>query len=297
MPLKRSISLLDDLYDFCRDNQVFCQISFSGGNPLLYPHFDKLYTEAVERGFMTAILGNPVPKNRIEKIMEVQRPEFYQISLEGLKQHNDYIRGKGHYKRSIEFLSLLGELGIYRMVMLTLSADNFEEVIQLADTLQGKTELFTFNRLANVGRGADLLPVPIDRFYDFLDQYMEAARTNPVMGLKDNLFNLLRWEKKIPLFGGCTGYGCGAAFNFVSLLPDGQVHACRKFPSPIGNIYNATFKDIYHSEAAQRYRAGASACMDCPIRPVCGGCLAVSFAFGQDIFTNADPYCPRNQHK
>ena len=31
-------------------------------------------------------------------------------------------------------------------------------------------------------------------------------------------------------FGGCTGFGCGAAFNFMAVLPDGEVHACRKVP-------------------------------------------------------------------
>lgn len=54
------------------------------------------------------------------------------------------------------------------------------------------------------------------------------------MGLKDNLFNLVLAEGGEAPFGGCTGNGCGAAFNFVTLLSDGEVHACRKFPSPLG---------------------------------------------------------------
>ncbi len=97
----------------------------------------------------------------------------------------------------------------------------------------------------------------------------------------------------MPYIGGCAGYGCGAAFNFVSLLPDGEVHACRKLPSPIGNICKQTFSEIYYSEIASQYRAGSSACKDCDIRPVCGGCLAVSYGFGKDIFTELDPYCFR----
>jgi hypothetical protein len=54
------------------------------------------------------------------------------------------------------------------------------------------------------------------------------------MGLKDNLLNLVLAEGGEAPFGGCTGNGCGAAFNFVTLLSDGEVHACRKFPSPWG---------------------------------------------------------------
>ncbi|MCK7513012.1 MAG: hypothetical protein MZV70_59310 [Desulfobacterales bacterium] len=35
------------------------QVSFSGGNPLLYPKFLDLYRAAVDRGFPVVILGKP----------------------------------------------------------------------------------------------------------------------------------------------------------------------------------------------------------------------------------------------
>ena len=114
------------------------------------------------------------------------------------------------------------------------------------------------------------------------------------MGFKENLFNLLRWQQGLPFGGGCAGYGCGAAFNFVALLPDGEVHACRKMPSLIGNIYQERLNDIYYGSAARRFRAGSKSCSTCPVRPVCGGCTAVSCGFGLDIFNELDPYCFRN---
>lgn len=296
MTLEQGLFVLDDLYDFCRNHHVFGQVSFSGGNPLLYPHFDRLYKEASDRGFMTAVLGNPMPRNRIEKILAIQKPEFYQVSLEGLKDHNDYIRGSGHFDRVFDFLRLLGEMNIYRMVMLTLTNDNMDQVIELSGCLNGLTELFTFNRIATVGRGTELTPVPPSKFRDFLALYMDAAKSNPCMGYKDNLFNLMRWQQGLSLAGGCTGHGCGAAFNFVALLPDGEAHACRKMPSFIGNIYRKKLNDIYHGISAQRYRAGSKSCSNCPIRPVCGGCPAVSYGLGKDINNDLDPYCFTDQN-
>jgi len=180
-------------------------------------------------------------------------------------------------------------------VMLTLTRDNMDQVLKLADRLQGLVELFTFNRLAPVGRGAELAAAPPERFPEFLARYMDAAEANPCMSLKDNLFNLLRRQQGLLPDGGCAGYGCGAAFNFVSLLPDGEVHSCRKMPSLIGNIYRQRLNDIYHGPAARRYRDGSTSCSTCPVRPVCGGCLAVGYGFGRDIFTELDPYCFRNQ--
>lgn len=254
-----------------------------------------LYTAAADRGFMTAILGNPTKRKALDEIVAIQPPEFYQVSLEGLQPHNDYIRGKGHFERVIKFLPKLRDTGIYSMVMLTLTRDNKDEVLPLAKLLKGKVDLFTFNRLAMVGEGAALASVDPEEYKEFLIDYMKAASENPVMSLKDNLFNILRCEQGLSPGGGCAGHGCGAAFNFVSLLPDGQVHACRKLPSIIGNLAKQTLEQIYEGTAAKRYRAGCSDCANCEIRPVCGGCLAVTYGFGENVFESRDPYCFRTE--
>ena len=113
------------------------------------------------------------------------------------------------------------------------------------------------------------------------------------MSLKDNLLSILLEQEGLEPFGGCTGFGCGAAFNFLALLSDGEVHACRKMPSLIGNLKEAGLEEIYDSAAAQRYRRGCAACRDCPLHPTCGGCLAVTASLGGDPFTERDPFCFR----
>ncbi len=291
LPFANGLAILDDLRDFCREHYVQGQVSFSGGNPLLYPHFLELYQAAAERGLITAILGNPAPRTIIQKIVDIRKPEFYQVSLEGMPDHNDYIRGKGHFDRVMNFLELLQELGIYSMVMLTLTRDNMNEVLPLAEMLRGKADIFTFNRLAMVGEGAGLQSVNQDEYSAFLEKYLAAARNNPCMACKDNLINIIHHQHNEPLFGGCAGHGCGAAFNFFAVLPDGEAHACRKFPSLIGNVFKQSISEIYHGELAAKYRAGSAACSTCSIRPVCGGCPAVVYGFGLDVFTDKDPYC------
>ncbi len=283
--------ILDQLYRFCNEKNVRGQVTFTGGNPLLHPNFLDMYRMASDRGFMTAILGNPASGKQLQQIIDIQMLEFFQVSLEGLETHNDYIRGAGHYKRIMKFLELLKEMEIYSMVMLTLTRANQEQVLPLAEILRDKAELFTFNRLAMVGEGAALVSAEQEGYGDFLRSYRKAAETNPIMRLKDNFFNIIHLQKGYELVGGCTGHGCGAAFNFVSLLSDGQVYACRKFPSPIGNIKEKSLSEIYEGRDAEKYRAGATLCYNCKIRPVCGGCLAVTHGFGEDCTSCLDPYC------
>jgi selenobiotic family peptide radical SAM maturase len=175
--------------------------------------------------------------------------------------------------------------------MLTLSRGNMEEVIPLGRELEGLTDGLAFNRLALVGEGARLqLPDPRE-YQRFLDQYIEALAEVPVLALKDNLLNPAFQRRGDELFCGCAGYGCGAAFNFLSLLPDGELHACRKFPSPVGTLAEATLSEVYDSPAARRYREGSSACHGCRLHAVCGGCLAITESMGLDPFTKRDPFC------
>lgn len=291
MPLESAFYVLDELEKFCTGNNVRAKVTFTGGNPLLYPHFDQLYLETVKRGFPVNILGNPASRQRLEQLLAIQTPSMYQVSLEGLRQHNDFVRQPGYFDRVMEFLPLLRELGISSQVMLTLTRDNMDQVLPLGEQLRDMTELFTFNRLSAVGEGASLLMPSYAGYESFLREYVRATRDNPVLGLKDNLINSIRDENGHKPFGGCTGFGCGAGFNFATLLSDGELHACRKFPSPLGNIFQDGLTKAYESEAGRRYRAGSAACRGCRLLPACGGCQAVIYSLGLDPHKDRDPYC------
>ncbi|HMK48551.1 MAG TPA: thio(seleno)oxazole modification radical SAM maturase SbtM [Thermodesulfovibrionales bacterium] len=289
--LDQGMRILDDLHDFCRDRYVMGAVSFTGGNPLMHPDFMKLYGAAATRGFSLSILGNPCSQDRLEEIISIQKPYLFQVSLEGLSGHNDRIRGRGHFGRILEFLKILRRLEVYSMVMLTLTKDNMDQVVPLAGLLRECADKFHFNRLSMVGEGSNLRLPERREYAAFLESCVEAAEGNPIMGLKDNLINIIRYRSGEDLFGGCAGFGCGAAFNFLAVLPDGEVHACRKFPSPIGDIFDKSLSEIYDSDTAARYRSGCSACSGCPIRPVCGGCLASAYSHGRNIFEEKDPFC------
>jgi selenobiotic family peptide radical SAM maturase len=78
--LQEGLEILDDFSRFCEKRHVRGQISFTGGNPLLYPRFPALYRAAKERNLNVAILGNPAPRERIDELAAIQPPLFYQIS-------------------------------------------------------------------------------------------------------------------------------------------------------------------------------------------------------------------------
>jgi selenobiotic family peptide radical SAM maturase len=289
--LDQGLAVLDQVYDFCQARGVLGQVTFSGGNPLLHPDFPELHHQALQRGLAVGILANPCSARSLDALLERGRPAFFQVSLEGLAEHNDYMRGPGHFARTLEFLDLLRERGVYSMVMLTLTRDNLHQVVPLGRELTGRCDEFNFNRLAAFGEAAALAMARPADYRPFLREYLDEARANPVLRLKDSLFNLLLAEEGRPAVGGCTGFGCGAAFNFLAALPDGEVHACRKLPSYIGNIHETGLEELYDSPAAQAYRRRSAACAGCGLRAVCGGCQAVTASAGGDLATARDPFC------
>lgn len=291
LTLPQALAVLQDLQAFCRHRRVTPHISLSGGDPLAYGCFWDLYQAIAHSGISVSILGNPISDHTIRQLVNLHAPIYFQVSLEGLREHNDAIRGAGHFDRTLAFLAAARGLGMPTHVMLTLTRENVDQVISLGEALRGLTERFTFNRLSQVGNGADLEPPDKRQFVRLLRQYLAARRTNPVLGLKENLFGILRPRRLRRRFGGCTGFGCGAAFNFVALLPDGEVHACRKYPSLLGNIRTTRLATIYESEAAQKYRAGPMACRACRLRNRCRGCPAVVCGQGLDPRYDRDPYC------
>ncbi len=289
--LSQGLEVLDQLRAFCLRHHVGGQVSFSGGNPFMHPQFFQLYQAAHDRNLNLAILGNPISEAQLDAALVIARPAFYQVSLEGLQEHNDLIRGRGNFAAVFAFLDLLKRKKIYSMVMLTLTRANLDQVLPLAELLRDRVDLFTYSRLAMVGEGAALESPHPEEYRIFVQQYLAAKKSNPALALKDSLINIEYEAQQQQVFGGCTGFGCGAAFNFVSLLPDGQVHACRKFPSPIGDINRQLLEEIYSSPAARAYRRGCLDCDDCRLRAVCGGCLAVAYGWGVDPLVEKDPGC------
>lgn len=283
--------IVSDFSAFCRNKRILGQVVLTGGNPFLFDNFMNLYHLIANTELEIAILGNPVSKHRLERLVNIRKPMFFQVSLEGLQEHNDTIRGQGYFQRVMDFLPLLREARIYSVVMLTLTQANIDEVIPLTRYLQDHVDIFTFNRLTHTGEGKNLKSARPEQYKAFLEKYMIEAETNPIMKFKDNLFNILQDQADKPLHPGCTGHGCGAAFDFVAVLPNGETHACRKFPSPIGNIIKDGFEKIYSSDDAERYRQGCTACQNCSVRHACGGCLAVTAGQGLKPFQQVDPYC------
>jgi selenobiotic family peptide radical SAM maturase len=291
LTLSDAETLMQDFYAFCHQRFVSGHICFSGGNPFLHPKFFDFYKMAVDMGFGVSLLANPVSRQELDRLVEIAPYGYFQVSLEGLQPHNDLIRGEGHFQKTLAFLDLLQEYPLDSAVMLTLTRDNMDQILPLGEILKGRVDVFNFNRLASFGEGANLALPDTANYQAFVREYVAAAMEDDLIQFKDNLINIELERRGLALTDGCTGFGCGAAFNFLAILPDGETHACRKFPSPVGNVLEQGITQVYDGAQAQRYRQGTQACSGCALVEFCGGCMAVTAGAGKDCFTERDPMC------
>ena len=78
----------------------------------------------------------------------------------------------------------------------------------------------------------------------------------------------------------------------MTILPTGEVFACRRMESPIGNALTENMYDIYIGDAMNAYRKydQFEKCSKCELLRFCRGCPAVAYGYTHNMYS-ADPQC------
>ena len=96
--LTQSYKIIDELSKLTKRWNIIGRINFSGGNPLLDKNFFEFANYASHKKIRIGILGNPtsVLKEDILKKLKGIPVWRYQISIDGLKENHEKLRGEAH---------------------------------------------------------------------------------------------------------------------------------------------------------------------------------------------------------
>ena len=88
-------------------------IHLSGGEVMLNPHFYKILEFLYEKNITVYVATNGIhiPNDVLELMCTHKEKTHIQISIDGLKETHDFIRGEGTYDKSVATLNKLIELG------------------------------------------------------------------------------------------------------------------------------------------------------------------------------------------
>ena len=293
--------IVENFCGLCEYLECNPSIALTGGDPLIHTEFWEIVEYLHQKNISFDILGNPFHLNLdLAKRLKALGCEIYQISIDGMKTTHDFIRKTGSFDASIEAINILNKAGIESHVMMTVSQMNYKEVI---DVIRYVVAIpvggFAFARYCPTLLDRGIYGIPPYEYRKFLaqvwDVYNELVCCETKFFLKDHLWIPFLYEKGLfqTKEEDVIYEGCGCAMRHVCVLTNGDIYACRRFNSKIGNALQDSFKDVFFSENIAPYRDFEKMeCYNCKLFNYCRGCPAVSYGtYGS--FYKKDPQCWR----
>ncbi|MDD4062722.1 MAG: radical SAM protein [Candidatus Pacebacteria bacterium] len=273
------------------------RISFTGGEPFIRDDFWQILENCFQNKdkITYGILSNGtlLSKESVQKLKALEI-DYFQVSLEGLEEINDEIRGQGSFKKIINALELLNNFNIDFSISMTVTKANLREVpdvISLAKEIGASS--IGVRRLVPVGVGKKmeelmLTPQETKDLFKYINQENNKSDFSVSVGCEEGL---LAQEMILP-----RGI-CNAGYYSFSVLPNGDVYPCRRLPILCGNLTQNSFQDILtKSKELQDLRNLNNInqeCQSCPYFNEClGGAKCIAGGYFGDPFA-PDPQCWR----
>jgi len=271
--------------------------SLTGGEPFsnsknIFSLLDLLEKRNVDRVDILTN-GTLIDEKITKKLKKYTKLRRIQLSLEGLKDTNDKIRGNGSYERTIKTIKQLKEQSFNVSIMMTIGRHNYNEVIPLAKELGLlNVDAFILDRFIPEGQSNDkkdwlLSSEEIRQVYSLAYNFFQAS-LKPRFLLYRTLFCLLNPDDSH------IGAICSVGNNALTIMPNGDVFPCRRLPIKIGNLLEETIYNIWYTSPLlwemRNPENLKGKCHNCEYIPICRGCRAMAYAITGNYF-ESDPQC------
>ncbi|MBD3256015.1 MAG: radical SAM protein [Candidatus Lokiarchaeota archaeon] len=126
---EEACNIIDQL---SRANNII--VGFSGGEPLLCRDIYDIIQYTKKSGMDVAIATNGLLINKRTALkLKSYGTDYIQISIDGLKETHDSIRGRGTFKKAIEAISCCLDVGLYVSMDVVITKLNYKEIFDLID--------------------------------------------------------------------------------------------------------------------------------------------------------------------
>jgi Fe-coproporphyrin III synthase len=241
--------------------------NITGGEPMLRDDLGEIAAILAEKAARVVVSTNGLLTDRIVDLARRSPRLGFRISLEGLPEVNDRLRGvSGSFDRGLRTLLALRRLGRKDIGFgLTLSDGNIDDLLPLYELAKGLQAEFATAAVHN----SSYFHVSGNRF----ERPAEAVRA-----LEQLIEALLRSRRpkdwlRAYFNHGLIGYvqgaprplPCRAGTDTFFLDPWGAIWPCNgtepgRGPGSLGNLRNRTFEEIWSSAEATAARAAVRSC-------------------------------------
>ena len=278
------LNAADQLCRCAEDPDKKPTIQLWGGEPLLYPEFDRLAHTLHEQGFPLEMVTNGTLLHLHCDTVAECIDQIY-VSVDGMEEIHDSVRGKGTFRILRENLKLLKNRRGKLNFLVTVSDCNVKNLSRLPFDL------------AELGPDRIVLSQLMYLFRNDIDSYREYSRSHfgcdyPELEawLREDDSEYLEDLRRETEIIARTGYPvsvcftphawkdhlnakhCDAPFKRVHIRHDGEVGFCTDyFGFSAGNILKDSLENIFHGERAEAFRKAVcenalATCIHCPWR-------------------------------
>ena len=222
---------------------IIKSIDFLGGEPFERENFNEILQKCEACDIAYSIITNgQIDDNRLEEIFKNKaKLKAILVSLEGLKEENDYIRGKGVFDKAIKTIICLKKIrdrgsnkfsiGI-NMTLNNLNKDNIDGILKLAIN-ELNVDYIQISPIQNLGNATihnELLLKDEDKIKCYMQLAERIKRDRLQQKVRLSFNNQLLPEFLDALYGltfPIMGEGCTAGDGTIYINSLGEVKACR----------------------------------------------------------------------
>lgn len=281
----------------------------SGGEPLVRPDIFDVIEYAKKIGFEVSLItsGFAFDEKRLDNL--VRNEVHTAVSIDGTRESNDKIRGKGSYDKALFAVKKLSDNGILDCIVTTMTKYNIKDMehpVKLAEEYGAR--MVVFHNLVPVGRAEtnmpDLAPSPeeyewaFNNIYEAQVKYLGKVHVNVYAPFyarivkQRNPADFWDWFNK-GFLGKCTMGG-----KYISVTENGDYRSCGFNENyRLGNVkfkgLTAAWNELQQSDLHQQLGDKSKIkgkCGVCEYREICGGCRTRAEYYTGDLF-ESDPAC------
>jgi radical SAM/SPASM domain protein of ACGX system len=309
----RCLAVIKTCREMCARMNRLPYFYITGGDPILHTHFWEILEELHEQGIPFTLMGNPFHLTpEVCARLKALGCRKYQLSIDGLRNTHDSIRKPGSFDATLRAIPIIRNAGLHCAIMTTVSGTNLHEIPEIVDlVVEHHVDIFAFGRYCPtslekaISERTHIEPQAYRELLETLwERYERYKDSDTTFNLKDHLWTLFLYEKG--LFNIPEGLdedtiydGCNCANCHITILPTGKVMACRRFESPVGELFGGgeqtvqtPLYDIFMGDAEEQYRQceRMEKCSKCELLRFCRGCPAVAYGYHHSFFA-PDPQC------
>ena len=265
-------------------------INITGGEPLCNPYLFKIL-DMIKRdsdNISFSILTNgTLITDEIAKKIASYNPYYVQVSLEGGKKTNDYIRGKGTYKKIAEGITNLRKNNIFTSISFTATKLNYKEFPKVVKYARHyNVNNVWSDRYIPLGDNLDKeLVLSLEDTQEYLNiMYKEREKLRKLVNNNTtiSMYRALQFQMTDDF-----AYGCTAGDTLLTVMENGDLVPCRRMPIVVGNLFKDKMYDLYKNSRVLkdlRNNRIPDECGDCENSELCrGGLKCLTYAMYKDL--------------